>query len=81
MNPPLQIDSRVSPTPLVDKGFALVRKVGNGLRNDFRHLQRYADSFSERGKWDCFRKSLEGAETKPPGDEASRENTLRVNAW
>src|SRR5713101_6980100 len=27
----LASDSRVSTTPLVDKGFALVRKVGNGL--------------------------------------------------
>lgn len=27
----LAIDSRVSATPIVDKGFALVRKVGNGL--------------------------------------------------
>jgi cyclase len=27
----LQVDSRVSQTPLVDKGFASVRKVGNGL--------------------------------------------------
>ncbi len=27
----LAVDSRVSQTPLVDKGFALVRKVGNGL--------------------------------------------------
>src|SRR2546430_3341011 len=27
----LAIDSRVSPTPIVDKGFASVRKIGNGL--------------------------------------------------
>jgi cyclase len=27
----LQVDSRVSQTPLVDKGFASVRKIGNGL--------------------------------------------------
>ena len=27
----LNVDSRVSPTPLVDKGFASVRKIGNGL--------------------------------------------------
>jgi len=27
----LAVDSRVSQTPLVDKGFALVRKIGNGL--------------------------------------------------
>jgi len=27
----LAVDSRVSPTPIVDKGFAAVRKIGNGL--------------------------------------------------
>jgi glyoxylase-like metal-dependent hydrolase (beta-lactamase superfamily II) len=27
----LSVDSRVSPTPVVDKGFASVRKIGNGL--------------------------------------------------
>jgi hypothetical protein len=32
--------ARVSETPLVDKGFASVRKIGNGLYGDhFRHVE------------------------------------------
>src|ERR1700752_2600605 len=42
-------DSRVSPTPIVDKGFASVRKIGNGLYSTISDPSKRLTTLSNGG--------------------------------